>query len=1177
MRTPTLFNRPGMAVVAVIAAAAILLTVLHQGNATANTGPPDAPANPLAHLIVSDGDEPRVRVSWDAPATAASGYVITRNDGNAFQVANATTYSDHTVQPGERYSYTVSARNDQGSSPASASASADVPDAPSAPANLAAAVAEPQPNDTTGTITLTWDASTVPAAGACDTTYPLTGYTVVRSHEGGEAELGSPDAGATSFTDDTAAFGVNYTYRVAARNAIGSSPVSETSAQAFAPAPLAPTGLSASIADPFDGNVSLSWNAPTEGPAVVGYMALRYLGADPYQGADIPTTLAEMATDTTLVDDAAGAGITYSYIVISRSADNISEPSNTAAIEAPAPASALTATIGDGAINLAWSPPTAGTPVNYRVERQEDGAWAQLADTNDTSHPDATAQANVEYRYRVQHRNQYGGSTWAESDAVTLVTAPGKPTGLTAVGDGDDNVLSWTAPDSYSIDGYRVQHHADDAEPQTLAEGITDTGYRHADAPADVTHHYAVQAYNSAGDGPWSDTASTIRITPPGVPQNVAAQLDGNDIVVTWERPDTVHINGYTVRYQAGDETPVDSQRLSTGQTSFRMTEVTGDVTYRTMVRAHNDVGDGDWSSEATVRRVLAPSVPTDVAVKAGDEDIVLSWSPPKVGQPDGYHVQYGTADQDVEDLQQENLQATAGSFTHSDNLEGTAYQYRVRAHNSAGEGPWSDTLQATRLLKPGAPTGLSAQAQASSIIVAWGPPATGTVTSYELEYGVSGATETTTVELTADQREFTHIGAPGDTEHSYRVRARNDVGNGLWAGPATAMWVIPPTPPTNVSAAIDGDDILVSWSAPDSTFIDGYNLQYRAQNTEEWTRVDLTAAQLSHRHTAPTAGTTYSYQIRAHNAGGNSDWSDVTTAVWYQGAAPPSQIMFLNFGDRLMVRWLRSVSEGVTGYQLRQNIDDGQWTQHDVSTHFFADWSDDQSHHDYQVRALIGDQPGNWSAIQRATIATPTAVPSISLNREGAASIRLHWEEPESGAPYVYAIEGKWKDSDTYNRISTTAGLTRTTRIDMGYDSGYTIRVAAQNDVGIKGPYQDGVTVQITIPAAEHQSDNVPRGLNAFVQDGSSVRLTWYEPERTGHQVDSYRIYRKQVSDTRRLGDSYEDHVLIPQTGSTATSYIDNTAQPGVAYEYGVAAYRSRYQDPLSPVSHRAYARTWE
>ena len=81
MRIPRLPARPWVAVAAVVAAAAILLTVVHQGNANADTGPPDTPGNPLAHLIVPSNEDPRIRLSWDAPDTPVSGYTIARTDG----------------------------------------------------------------------------------------------------------------------------------------------------------------------------------------------------------------------------------------------------------------------------------------------------------------------------------------------------------------------------------------------------------------------------------------------------------------------------------------------------------------------------------------------------------------------------------------------------------------------------------------------------------------------------------------------------------------------------------------------------------------------------------------------------------------------------------------------------------------------------------------------------------------------------------------------------------------------------------------------------------------------------------------------------------------------------------------------------------------------------------------
>ena len=112
MRIPRLPARPWLAVAAVVAAAAILLTVIHQGNANANTGPPRTPDNTLAHLIVPDGAEPRIRFSWDAPDAEVSDYTITRADGQIFSAAGAaTTFSDHSVQPDQSYTYNVAAHN----------------------------------------------------------------------------------------------------------------------------------------------------------------------------------------------------------------------------------------------------------------------------------------------------------------------------------------------------------------------------------------------------------------------------------------------------------------------------------------------------------------------------------------------------------------------------------------------------------------------------------------------------------------------------------------------------------------------------------------------------------------------------------------------------------------------------------------------------------------------------------------------------------------------------------------------------------------------------------------------------------------------------------------------------------------------------------------------------------
>ena len=409
---------------------ALLTLMTYQGAAAQGGESPPQPSNPMAHLIAGQGQEPQVRISWDAPSEGTvTSHTVNRDDGQSSEVpGGATTHSDRAITPGMSYSYTVTAHNGAGDSPASQPVPAQVPAAPTAPGQMTATAENPELADTSASITITWQSSTTPEAEDCEEAFPVTGYVVERVQNGTTTTLGTPGPEAGSHTDSGAAFGTEYTYRVYAKSDIGTGPA----ATATLTTPLrpvgTPSGLTAGIADPFDGTVSLSWNAPSEGPAIAGYLVVRYLGADPYQGTDIPTTLDEMATGTTLVDATPEAGVAYSYIVMARSAYNVGPPSNTAIIEAPAAPSALTANAGDGAIDLAWTAPAAGTTTGYRLERQEQNDdWQNVADTTATSHPDQTALPNTVYVYRVQHRNAHGGSAWTQSDPRDPGARPGQP------------------------------------------------------------------------------------------------------------------------------------------------------------------------------------------------------------------------------------------------------------------------------------------------------------------------------------------------------------------------------------------------------------------------------------------------------------------------------------------------------------------------------------------------------------------------------------------------------------------------------------------------------------------------------------------------------------------------------------------------------------------------------
>ena len=379
-----------------LAAIVIMAALLLHGAAEASTQPPVQPSNPIAHLIAGDGEEPQVRVSWDAPDTGTvSSHTVERNDGETFDVpGGATTYSDRSIVPGTTYSYTVTAKNSEGSSSESEAVAITVPAAPSAPGGMTATAATPELADTSASVTVTWQAATAPETGSCQQAFPVTGYTLERAKGGVATTIATLGAEAVSHIDGGAGFGTEYTYRVYATSDIGNGPAATAEVTTLTRPVGTPTGLTATITDPFDGNVSLSWTAPAEGPAIASYLVNRYLGDDPYTATEDPVLVGLGIAGTSTADATAEAGVLYSYQVLAVSVNlNVSDPSNTAVMEAPAPPTGLTATSGDGTVSLSWNAPDAGTAGTHRLERQEQGGdWAHLADATGTGHDDGTAQ-----------------------------------------------------------------------------------------------------------------------------------------------------------------------------------------------------------------------------------------------------------------------------------------------------------------------------------------------------------------------------------------------------------------------------------------------------------------------------------------------------------------------------------------------------------------------------------------------------------------------------------------------------------------------------------------------------------------------------------------------------------------------------------------------------------------
>ncbi|WP_344061057.1 fibronectin type III domain-containing protein, partial [Terrabacter lapilli] len=489
---------------------------------TAAATAPSAPQGLTA--VAGDG---QVALSWAPPASdggsAITGYNVYRStvaggEGTTPVATNVktTSYTDSGRVNGTRYFYTVAAVNAVGTSPqsneASATPQASQPTAPSAPTGLTAVAGN-------ASVALSW---TPPASNGGSA---ITGYNIYRGQTpGGEGPTPiATNVPGTSFTDTGEVNGSPYYYKVAAVNAVGTSPQSnEASATPQASVPTAPVNL---VASPGDASVALSWQAPASdgGSGITGYNVYRGTSA----GGEGVTPIASNVALTSFTDTGLTNGTRYYYTVAAVNAVGTSPRSNEgsatpqAAARIPSAPQSLTALAGNTTVSLTWAAPASNggsTITGYAVYRGTsaggEAATPVASNVTGTSFTDTGLTNGTTYYYTVAAINAVGTSPQSnETFATPQTTAPSAPLSLTATASSNAVALTWAAPASNGgspVTGYAVYRgtSAGGEAASPVASNVTGTSFTDTGLTNGTTYYYKVAAINAVGTSPQSNEAS---------------------------------------------------------------------------------------------------------------------------------------------------------------------------------------------------------------------------------------------------------------------------------------------------------------------------------------------------------------------------------------------------------------------------------------------------------------------------------------------------------------------------------------------------------------------------------------------------------------------------------------------------------------------------------------------
>jgi hypothetical protein len=363
---------------------------------------------------------------------------------------------------------------------------------------------------------------------------------------------------------------------------------------------------------------------------------------------------------------------------------------------------------------------------------------------------------------------------------------------------------------------------------------------------------------------------------------------DGDgDYVVDWA--DVQYAMSYTLEEDDNASFSTPTVRYAGAESQFSVDDQGGGTWYY-RVRASNLGGNGPWSNTQSVAVKPASPILAPIDNPDGDGSYQVQWS--ASAGATGYLLEEDDNPAFASPTDHDTGLATTFDVTGQD---GGTWYYRVRAYNSAGDSPWSDSRSVT--VKPGPPF-LSPISNPGDdeYQVSWSA-ATG-ATGYTLEQDTLPSFSGATVRYDGVELEYNVTGQREGTWF-YRVRAYNAAGHSPWSSTESSNVDLNPDPLEwpelfPIDNADADDTYLVAWS--EIVTATGYILEESPNPYFDHPTEVYSGPTLGFTVTHQSKGL-WHYRVRAVGTPADSPWSDqqsVLVPYWqnlpivFRGYSPP-------------------------------------------------------------------------------------------------------------------------------------------------------------------------------------------------------------------------------------------------------------------------------------------------